>query len=259
MCEGHKYPDFSSGVVRRGGLVIMFWFGKKKNKNIQDEEAAKNSNVPEEKPESENIEEDLEEDIDLDSAYLIDCEDDADCGEAADEEDEAEREENEAQARCVTVDIGSLDDLAEFVNNRAVGALQFMNKETLDAFEIRESHIRMAEVWGSISMARECSPDEYARIMLAAKLIEDPESFYVLPGLTENEVKQAIKNFCSERYGSNGKKYASDFSKFSAFLKEQDDLTEWKAFTKEAVYDKLTEFCKSNNIDFSDRGTGSDE
>ena len=240
----------------RGDLRSMFWFGKKKNKKIMENDKDSEENIDSEdlgKYSKENTE-----DMDYDSAYLIDSEDNADYEEAAEEEDETGSEENEAQVREFTVNISSLDELAEFVNNRAAGALQFMNKETLDAFEIRESHIRMAEVWGSISMARECSPAEYARIMLAAEIIDDPERFYVVPGLTESEVKRAIKDFCLERYGESGKKYTSDFSKFSAFLKEQGDLAEWKAFTKEAVYDKLTEFCESNRIDFTDR-RGSDE
>ena len=226
----------------------MFWFGKKKNKKRFDEE--------EKQLESEDEADTSETESEKTYSQSYSSESDSD----TENDDLSEKTEDaELELPDVTVKISSLDDLAEFVNSRTAGSLQFMYKETLDAFEIRESHIRMAEVWGSISMARECTPIEYAKIMLAIELTENPERFYVIPGLTENEVKQAIKNFCSEYYGDNGKKYAADFSKFSDFVKKQGDLAEWKAFTKEAVYDKLTEFCENNCIEFSGEDAQGDE
>lgn len=230
----------------------MFWFGKKKNKKYTEGES-EDTDSP-----GENMND--TEDISGPDEAAADDEQNNDEEDISSEDDESGTDEgNTEESADVTVKISSLDDLAEFANNRVPGALQFMNKETLDAFEIRESHIRMAEVWGSISMARECSPAEYAKIMLALEIINDQDRFYVVPGLTESEVKQAIIDFCEERYGGNGKKYSSNFSKFSAFLKEQGDVSEWKAFTKEAVYDKLAEFCESNGIEFSDGETQGDE
>lgn len=164
-------------------------------------------------------------------------------------EDVEETDETEEEIPDVTVKISSFDDLLDFVSERRGGALLFMNKESGDVFELREAHIRMAAVWGSISMHRECTPAEYARVMLAMELTENPEGFYVLPALTDTEMKKAVMEFCEERYHENGKKYVSAPTKFIKLVEENGDETEWKAYVKSALYDKLKVFCDENGIE----------
>ncbi len=166
------------------------------------------------------------------------------------EEEEADEigEEDDEDIPDVTVKVGSFDELLDFVSERRGNALQFMNKETGDVFELREAHIRMAAVWGSISMHRECSPTEYARVMLAMELTENPDGFYVLPALTETEMKKAVMEFCEERYHENGKKYASAPAKFIKLVEDNGDEAEWKAYVKATLYDKLKAFCQEKGI-----------
>ena len=165
-----------------------------------------------------------------------------------DEEAEFEDEGEEIEVPDVTVKVNSFDELLDFVSARKGTVLQFMNKETGDVFELREAHIRMAGVWGSISMHRECSPTEYARVMLAMELTENPEGFYVLPALTETEMKKAVTEFCEERYHENGKRYASSPDKFVKLVEENGDEEEWRAYAKAALYDKLRAFCEEKGI-----------
>lgn len=197
----------------------MFWNRKKKDKIEQEEK-------------DELLEEVAEEEIDE---------------EFFDEEVEDDGEEMEIPD--VTVKVSSFDELLDFVSERKGGALQFMNKETGDVFELREAHIRMAAVWGSITMHRECTPSEYARVMLAMELTENPDGFYVIPTLTDTEMKKAVTEFCEERYHENGKKYASSPDKFVKLVEDNGDETEWKAYVKAALYDKLKVFCDENGIE----------
>ena len=202
----------------------MFWNRKKKNKNEEEEK----DELIEEVSESEDEEEELDDEEEFDGEELA--------------------EEEEEEIPDVTVKVNSFDDLLDFVSERKGTELQFMNKETQDVFEIREAHIRMASVWGSISMHRECSPVEYARVMLAMELTENPDGFYVLPALTETEMKKAVTEFCEERYNENGKKYASAPAKFIKLVEDNGDEAEWKAWVKSALYDKLTAFCEEKGI-----------
>ena len=215
----------------------MFWLGKKKRTSDAEEVITENEIMDEE------------------TDYVNEEQAEAEI----DEVEEVEEFDEDMEIPDVTVKIASYDDLAEFINNRAAGALQFMNKETNEAFEIREAHIRMAGVWGSLSMAKECTPLEYSKVMLAIELTKDPERFYVLPGLTEKEVKKAVNEFCEDRFNVDGRKYASDLSKFSKFLDEEDAVSDWKVFTKEAVYDKVIAFCDNNEIIFDIGAIEADE
>ena len=202
----------------------MFWNRKKKNKNEEEEK----DELVEDISEAED-DEDFEEEEELE-------------GEVLTEEDEEE------EIPDVTVKVSSFDELLDFVSARKGATLQFMNKETGDVFELQEAHLRMAAVWGSITMHRESAPMEYARVMLAMELTENPEGFYVLPALTETELKKAVTEFCEERYNENGKKYASAPAKFIKLVEDNGDEAEWKAWVKSALYDKLTAFCEEKGI-----------
>lgn len=229
----------------------MFWFGKRKDK----EEKIKKDNV-------EDSEEILDEDEDIDELAELDEIEETD-GEnlediekiygSEDEDNETGEEEAEtdyADLPDVAKVMTSLDMLAEFVTSKSIGELQFLNKENREAFSLREAHLRLAKVWGSVSMARECSPSEFARIMLALEVIEENEKFLLLPSLSEEEGKQAIIDFCEQKYGGNGKKYASNVQKFAKLVKENGDMDEWRSFNKELVYDKLVDFCDEHGITF---------
>ncbi len=159
--------------------------------------------------------------------------------------------EDEAPTATVTVKVDSLNALAEFVSLRHPLNLQFMKKESSEVFELREAHLRIAKVWGSVSMSRECSAEEYAKIMLAIELLENPDDFYVLPALTESDIKEAMADFCEEKYGVKSRKAAGSPKKFARLVEENGDKEEWKLFAKELLYKKTSDFCEENGIDFS--------
>ncbi len=246
----------------------MLWFKKKP----RDEEPKEADNVKE-------ILESDETEKELDPLSLIDEDDIAEVNQAADyeeqeseldggdeeseldeeEETDGETEEKPEEIMELTVKLRSLDDLAEVMNARRAGGMQFMRKETLEAFEIREAHIRLARVWGSVSMARECSDAEYGSIMLAMEVIKAPDSVYVIPTLTDAEKKKLIADFCEQKYGTEGKRYAKNPEKFAKFIKENGDASDWKAFAKESMYDLASEFCEKNGIEFSETEEESDD
>ena len=152
----------------------------------------------------------------------------------------------------VTARVGSLNSLVEFISLRHPVNLQFMKKETNEVFELRESHFRLARAWGSVSMYRECSAEEYAKIALATELLENPESFYVLPDLTEGDIKTAMLDFCQEKYDQKSKKYAQSLKKFSRFIESNGDKEEWKLFLREVLYKKTEDYCIENEIVFDE-------
>lgn len=160
----------------------------------------------------------------------------------------------------VTVKAVSLNGLAEFVSMRHTLNLQFMKKDTLEVFELRESHLRIARVWGTVSMSRECSKAEYAKIMLAVELLKSPDDFYVLPALTESDLKKAIGDFCEEKYPEKSKKYSGNPKKFAKIVEVNGDEEEWKLFVKELLYKKTEDFCNENGIIFPETdGESEDE
>ena len=206
----------------------MFW--KKKNDKIADEEELFEAD-------DELVEEETEE-----------------LEEADDEEGSEEDAENEtaepAEEANICYKVQNLNQLATFANKRGNGTMQFMTKDTHEVFELRDVHFRIAEVWGTVTMARECSADEYARVMMAIELRDDPANFYMLPGLTETEVRQAIEDFCEDRFEVNGKKYSKKPEKFTKLIKENDMREEWDDYTRALVYDKLEVFCEEKGIVF---------
>ena len=101
-------------------------------------------------------------------------------------------------------------------------------------------------------MSRECSAEEYARIMLAIELLENPDDFYVLPALTENDLRAAMADFCEEKYGAKSRKTAGSPKKFARLVEENGDKEEWKLFVKELLYKKTADFCEENGITFSE-------
>ncbi len=166
-------------------------------------------------------------------------------------EAEGEEEPVEEAIPDLTVKISSLDGMADFMNSRRGDGIQLMRRDTFEAFEIRERHLRLARVWGSVSMARECSAEEYAMIMLALEFIQAPEKYYVLPLPEEKLFKAKIEEFCEQKYNLNGKKYSKATEKFVHLLTENGDVEEWKAFSKELMFDIALEFCDKNGVDFS--------
>ena len=208
----------------------MFW--KKKNDKIEEEEEL------------------FEADVELDEGEAEEAEVDGEIFEETEDEVPAE----EAEQANICYKIQNLNQLATFANKRGNGTMQFMTKETHEVFELRDVHFRIAEVWGTVTMARECSADEYARVMMAIELRDNPFGFYMLPGLTEAEVRQAIEDFCEDRFDVNGKKYAKKPEKFTKLIKENDMREEWDDYTRALVYDKLEVFCEEKGIVF-----GSDE
>jgi len=228
----------------------MLWFGKKKKKEAEDEAVGiiEASTGVEEKL-------DLDDDVEVISEAEIleslnendEADIDTDSDEELDEEDDGNADNSVSD---VLTSITSLDMLIDYVNGKPIGAIQFMRKENNEAFHLREVYLRIARVWGSVSMAREYTPAEYAKIMLAIELVEDPDKFYVLPMLTDEEREQAIIEFCEEKYGGNGKKYARNTDKFAKVVNANGDKDEWLAYTKSVIAEKVADFCKENGISF---------
>jgi len=229
----------------------MFLFKRKKRETDKEEIVSKNENIEVEELEEDELTEldalDDDDTTDADKLYGEDNGED-------DEEDELEdaQELNYEDLPDVAKKVTSLDMLAEFITSKAVGAIQYLNKQTHEAFELREYHFRIAKIWGSVSMAHEYSPVDFAKIALAMEVIEENDKFLVLPSLTESECKQAIIDFCEQKYSENGKKYVSNTQKFAKLVKENNDMEEWRSFNKELVFDKLVDFCDDNNIVFED-------
>ncbi len=169
-----------------------------------------------------------------------------------DEQDDSEEQEEKNEI-SVSETVSDIDALCDFVNKKAVGAIQYMRKSdsgSYEVFQIKEVHLRIARVWGSVSMAREYSERDFARIMLAIEIIDAPDDFYVLPYFTEEEKTAAIIEFCEKEYNLNGKKYAKNTKKFAKLIKKNDATEEWLAFTGELVRVKVEEFCGNNGIEF---------
>ncbi len=245
----------------------MFWNKKKKEKSETEEDIYEyegvlsdddgdETDINKEKTDNEgedNGEFDAEKDGDFTDEEEADGEFNAEeyfkNGEESDVADEGG--EDEALAATVTVKVDSLNALAEFVALRHPINLQFMKKESPEVFELREAHLRIARVWGTVSMSRECTAEEYAKIMLAIELLESPDDFYVLPALTESDIKEAMADFCEEKYGVGGRKAAGNPKKFARLVEENGDKEEWKLYVKELLYKKTADFCEENGITFS--------
>ena len=201
----------------------MLWFGKKKK------------DITEETEDSEIVSSDeIEEEADEEEIIALLNEDDE--AEESAEELKAEEESSEAEKPQTPADVvkrvTSIDELVETASSKPIGAIQFMRKENNEVFYLKEVYLRIARVWGSVSMAREYTPTEYARIMLAVELIEDKDAFYVIPGISDEEREAAIISFCDEKYGGGGKKYVKNLERFAKLVKENGDMDEWLAHTK---------------------------
>ncbi len=241
----------------------MFWNKKKKDESEEDiyeydgelSDDVEDGINDEESPTREDSDEfNAEKDEDLTEEDDEDFDGEFNAEEYFENEEDADGKsaENEAATATVTVKVDSLNALAEFVSLRHPLNLQFMKKESPEVFELREAHLRIAKVWGSVSMSRECSAEEYAKIMLAIELLENPDDFYVLPALTENDLKEAMADFCEEKYGVKSKKAAGNPKKFARLVEENGDKEEWKLFAKEILYKKTADFCEENGITFSE-------
>ena len=186
-------------------------------------------------------------------------EDELDQDDEDEEDTQAEDDLEDQELPDATKTPRSVDELADIVNNKGIGAVQYMKKSTGEVIELREIHFRYARVWGVVSMGREFTPLEYARIMLAAEILEDEDAFYVLPSLTDDEMQEAIIGFCEEKYGVNGKKYAKNTEKFAKLVKSYDDMDEWLSYSKTAVIEKIVEFCAENDISFDNTDDAKEE
>lgn len=232
----------------------MLWFGKKKKEDKKtDEEDILFNEYAEDSTEEEILDALNEEE----PAPAPDPEDESmfDSEITDNEEDElGEGEQTEEQTSDVQVTtlISSFDELCDFVNRKPIGYVQYMRKNEMEVFQLRDLHLRIASVWGSVSMSAEYSDKDYAKIMLACELLSEPDSFYVLPMLTESERNAAIMSFCLETYGENGKKYVKNTEKFAKLVKENDDLEAWLEYTEGLVRLKIERFCRKNGIKFDD-------
>ena len=235
----------------------MFWNKKKKDSEEteqdiyeyegelsdgEDEDAVEESNETEDEAPKDAY---YEDDEDYDESY------NGEDLEEISEEGETGEEDTEALTATVTVKVDSLNSLSEFISERRPFELQFMRKGSDEVFSLREAHFRIAKVWGTVSMSRECSADEYARIALATELLDKADDFYVLPALTESDLKDAMADFCEEKYGAKGRKNASNPKKFARVVEENGDKEEWKIYVKEFLYKKTEDFCEENGITFS--------
>lgn len=215
----------------------MLWFGKKKKKDIENE--IENEPVIDADGEDSATEEEI-----------IDILNEDGSPEAAETVEAEETEQTDDSPKDVIRVIKSIDELADYVSSKTIGTMQFMRKENNEAFDLREVYIRVAEVWGSVSMAREYTPAEYARIMLAIELLESPDDFYVLPTVSDEEREKAIIDFCDEKYGGGGKKYARNLDRFARLVRDNGDMDEWLAHSRWLITEKVTEFCEKNGIEF---------
>ena len=235
----------------------MFWNKKKKENSESEEDIYEYEGDLTD--EDDQIEEDTEESEENSYEEYLDTEDEdydasyngEDLMETEDEGEESDGEDTEAATATVTVKVDSLNSLAEYISLRRPFDLQFMKKGTDEVFSLREAHFRIAKVWGTVSMSRECSADEYARIALAIELLERPEDFHVLPALTESDLKEAMADFCEEKYGVKSRKTANNPKKFARVVEENGDKDEWKIYVKELLYKKTDDFCEENGIRFS--------
>ncbi|MBR2460204.1 MAG: hypothetical protein IKB34_03125 [Clostridia bacterium] len=231
----------------------MFWNKKKKQDYEDDQEEIVEEEIAED--ESDVCNEDGGNEG-AEHAAAVESKDDVAMEKDSEREEEnAEQEDSEEDVapptRQVLYKVNSLEQLATFANKRGNGVMQFMAKDTCEVFELREAHFRIAQVWGTVTMARECSADEYSRVMLAMEIIDHEENYYSLPGLTEKEVCQAIEDFCRDNFSVNGKKFSRKPEKFTKLLKENDRREDWDEYTKSLVYDKLEAFCEKNGISFA--------
>lgn len=245
----------------------MLWFGKKKKEEqAQEDDILYSESVDENITEEEILEALTEEDEagDSDDALMFDTsvtenlenseESSQSNGEDEPEEsDESiELEESSESDIKVTRIINTFNELCEYVSKKPIGCIQYMRKENKEVFQLRETHLRIASSWGSISMARDYSERDYAKIVLANDVLFNPSDFYILPMLTDEERENAIKTFCMENYAENGKKYAKNPDKFSKLVNEKNDTEKWIEFTKGLICSKLEAFCSKNEILFDD-------
>ena len=221
----------------------MFWSKHKRSKNIEasSENEYKTENAEENEADMSVLTDEAEESVSEEEILSI-LENDDDSEETGAEEIQKEEK--------VTKLLTSADEMIEFINSKSVGRIQYMRKSDFEAFEIGDAHLRIAEIWGSVSMGREYKPSEYARIMLAAEVRANPENFYILPSLSDEEIEKSILTFCDEHYAVNGKKYLKDRHKFAKVVKENDDEEEWLSFNRTLTAKKVLDFCKENNIEF---------
>ena len=146
----------------------MFWNKKKKDESEEDlYDLVEESDDLEEdetlESEDENADADLEayEEADYSEDLAEDTEegDENDLGGEESEEaldEQSEEVQDGTEGVTVSARVGSLNSLAEFISLRHPLNLQFMRKDSDEVFELRESHFRLARVFGSVSMYREC-------------------------------------------------------------------------------------------------------
>jgi hypothetical protein len=166
--------------------------------------------------------------------------------------DEKTETVNEIQ---ITKQVSGYEELCDFVNSKPIGYIQYLRKGTCEVFQLRDAHLRIAKVWGSVSMNKSYSDKDYARIMLALEIIEDPDAFFVLPMFTDSEMQAAIMTFCLENFGINGKKYVKNTEKFAKLINENEMGAEWNEYTEELMKLKLERFCTKNGIFLKDEAT----
>lgn len=250
----------------------MFWRKKKSGNKNKAEESQETISEADCESEEDNLSvEKLEvaenfRDTDKDVEFIVDSGEDIfeeidgnteelfmDTVENIDENGETSDTDEQTPAKTqVTKKIGSIDELADFANEKSGASLIFMNRETHEVFDLKEVHIRMSEHLGTVMMIKQWTESDLERLMLAKDVTENKDAYYIVPTLDESEIKGAMADFADEYFGNNTKKYTKNYDKFASVLKQNDLGTEWKIYTKAVLYDKLTEFCEQNGIVFED-------
>ena len=139
----------------------MLWFGKKKNKDIENE--SENEPV---------IEADGEDSATEDEIIDILNED----GSAEDTET-AETEEKDESPNDVIKVINSIDELADYVSSKTIGTMQFMRKGNNEAFDLREVYIRVVDnavnEWGCLAVDSFITHYQSTKDLPEATLVEN--------------------------------------------------------------------------------------
>jgi hypothetical protein len=251
----------------------MLWFGKKnKNKEPEKIESVELQDdilfeefVDNELTEEEIIEalseEDVSEDTDISEIEVNESDEEYDDDDEEQDTEATEEKETEKEPAeiVVTTVVNSFTELTDYICKKPIGAIQYMRKDTKEAFNLSEAHFRIASVWGNVSMLREYTERDYAKITLAGEVMENPDAFYILPMLNDSETQTAIISFCMENFVENGKKYAKHPEKFAELIKENDLLDDWIDYIRGIVNLKLESFCKKNAISFDDMPVFEDE
>lgn len=139
--------------------------------------------------------------------------------------------------------------------------LQFCDRETLELFAIRESHLEIAEDWGTISAYRAYSARQLRYISHAQDFLGNPDGFIPLPRLDKLDHNALMLSFAAAQSDEIIRKKLTAAAKsifgnkFKRFREEIDRFgitEEWKAFLGDAYGDYIKKWCEDNSLPFTD-------